>query len=176
MLCSFLIYLSHIHCQEDGNIHRYYVVLHARADSSLPYRTSGFYSHISPFSALLNAFRTLSVWKTRFESSSDSSLYAALQAARVPEPQAIVEVMQGILTVLISLKFWLVGNYAKEASGSQGKEAAEGALTNSSKSTVLISTSILVGMAPMTKETQTMVVHTCSRKLWSQSRKATYYL
>ncbi|KAJ3912257.1 hypothetical protein F5877DRAFT_84996 [Lentinula edodes] len=97
--------LSHF---KDGNLYSYHVVLCANNAPALntffsPYQTSGFYSHISPFAALLNAFRTLYVWKER-HSKPASTLYSALQYSEVPEPQMIVETMHAISTILMELR------------------------------------------------------------------------
>ncbi|KAH7869152.1 hypothetical protein F5879DRAFT_986444 [Lentinula edodes] len=97
--------LSHF---KDGNLYSYHVVLCANNAPALntffpPYQTSGFYSHISPFAALLNAFRTLYVWKER-HSKPASTLYSALQYSEVPEPQMIVDTMHAISITLMELR------------------------------------------------------------------------
>ncbi|KAJ4491410.1 hypothetical protein C8J55DRAFT_556994 [Lentinula edodes] len=93
---------------KDGNLYFYHVVLCANNAPALnsffsPYQTSGFYSHISPFAALINAFWTLYVWKER-HSKPALTLYSALQYSEVPEPQMIVDTIHAISTTLMELR------------------------------------------------------------------------
>ncbi|KAE9394457.1 hypothetical protein BT96DRAFT_186309 [Gymnopus androsaceus JB14] len=97
---------------KDGNIYRYHVVAHASTVDDVrlilsPFGTSDFYSHLSPFAALLNALRTLYVWTQSHESDayppqSDPTLYAALQKAQIPNRHQIMEQMRSIHTSLMS--------------------------------------------------------------------------
>ncbi|KAF9074247.1 hypothetical protein BDP27DRAFT_1444480 [Rhodocollybia butyracea] len=79
---------------KDGSLYRYHVVPHAGTKPGVwievaPFDKPDFYSHLSPFAAVLNAFRSLCIWKeARIGSASRKSsptLYAALREAQIPE-------------------------------------------------------------------------------------------
>ncbi|KAF5378662.1 hypothetical protein D9757_009556 [Collybiopsis confluens] len=105
-----------------GNIHKYHVLLHPHTPDSaralcFPVTGSGgFYSHISPFAALFGVLRMLYGWKSlkrgAFKNNTtDISLFSALCESGIPNPQAIVDVMREI----ISLLFGLMLEFAKES-------------------------------------------------------------
>lgn len=104
--------------QQDGSIHRFYAVPRAGTFSEVreelgPFGSAGFYSQLSPFAALLNVLRSLSVWEQglqcdSFDPKSSPRLFDALQEARILEAEQITETITSIhsLLMLLLVKFW----------------------------------------------------------------------